>query len=81
MNQISEMELIDIVAAALEAEPNTVTLESSRETVEGWDSLGHLNILIALDKRTNGRAADIADLASAMSVGDILNLLHTQNLI
>ena len=32
------------------AAPGSITLDSSPDTVEGWDSLQHLNLILALEE-------------------------------
>lgn len=81
MERISEHELLEVIADALQVEPHSLSIECSRQTVEGWDSLGHLNVLVALDKRTNRQAGRIAELATAQSVGEIIGLLREQGLV
>ena len=50
------------------------------ETVPEWDSFGHLNVLMALDKVTQGRAKGISGLAKATSVEKIAALLRENGL-
>ena len=70
-----------IVAQALELPAGGVKPEDSVETIEQWDSLGHLNILVALDKKFSGKAAGISELSKATSVRKIAELLHERQLI
>jgi acyl carrier protein len=51
------------------------------ETVQEWDSLGHLTMLTALDKEFKGRLVGVQDLASAGSVKKILDILEREKLI
>ena len=45
--------LSEVVAQAFGVEPDGIDESSSPETVEGWDSMGHLNLIAALEKRFN----------------------------
>lgn len=55
--------------------------EDSIGTLEGWDSLGHLNILIVLEKRFGKRVAQISELGKATSVGQIVSSLRSQGIV
>jgi acyl carrier protein len=81
MSRISEKELLETIADALQLEPASVDIDTTRDTIEGWDSLGQLNVLIALDKKTGGQAGGIAHLAEARSVREIMTALRDRDLI
>jgi len=66
---------------ALELPENSVTNESSSLNTEGWDSIGHISILVALDELFDGKAADIQELGSASSVKSICQILEKTSLI
>lgn len=63
-----------LIAESLEVELAEVPAEGTVETVAGWDSLGHLRILLAVEQRL-GRSLTAAELATIESVGDIARLL------
>lgn len=44
-------EVRGLVAEIFNCAPGQVTAESSSETIEGWDSLHHLNLILALEER------------------------------
>lgn len=48
---------------------------SSPETVEGWDSMGHLNLVAALEKSFNV-SIDIGDAMEMVSVRKIKEILR-----
>ncbi len=79
--QLSEVELIDIIATVLVAKTGGVTMASRIGSVEGWDSMGHLGILVALDEKLDGKAADIEELAMADSVQSIADILKSHGLV
>ena len=56
-------------------------MDSSAETVEEWDSFGHISILSALDEATDGKSADIVELTQATSVREINDLLKENELL
>ena len=48
----------------------------SSNNFEEWDSMSHLNILIALDKKLSGKAQKIQELSEAYSVKKIIQILE-----
>lgn len=70
-----------IIASALELPADRVEEGDTIETVKEWDSLGHLNILTALDKHFSGKVGRIPELARATSVKRIIEILHENRLI
>ncbi len=72
-------DIINIIKDALKVDK--ITIESSVDNLEEWDSLGHLSILVALDKEFDGRLASISDLATADSVEKIISILENKNFI
>jgi len=56
----------------------TLTESTTADDVEGWDSLMHLNLIIALEKRFTIRfsTAEISDLkGDGQNVGSLLQLI------
>ena len=49
--------------------------------IDEWDSFGHLEILVALDKKFDGKVASINEMASATTVEKIIKLLKIKKLI
>jgi acyl carrier protein len=76
---IKAEDVIDIIRAAMGTVE--IDIESSMDTVEAWDSLSHLNILVALDTSFDGNVAVIEEMASTTSVREILDLLKHHSLI
>lgn len=70
-----------LIAGALDVPTERVSEADSMDTMAQWDSMGHLNILTALDKSFAGRVAAIPGLAKATSVRQILDLLRQHGLI
>ena len=71
--------ILKIIANALELEPENISLNTGMDDVEKWDSLGHLSILVALDKNIDGNISGITDLATADSVSKIVDILKQHN--
>jgi acyl carrier protein len=54
-----------------------ITPETAFASVEGWDSLNHLHIVVGLEKAFGIRFADSARLQSATTVGDLLDMISS----
>jgi len=80
MSQINN-EVLEIIAKSLEIKKEKVTMDSSTENLEEWDSLGHLSILVSLDRKFNGQLAGIKEMAAASSVKSIFKILEDNSLI
>ncbi len=74
-------ELIKKIEDTLELDEGSVSMESSSENIEDWDSLGHITILSMLDDATDGASADIVDLTQATSVAEIAKILTDNGLL
>jgi len=70
-----------IVAKALGLPDGRVKVEDTIDTHPEWDSLGHLNILTALERQFGGQVAAIQGLAKATSVRAIIELLQSHRVI
>ena len=72
---MTENEFLICVAEALEIELEHISLETTADDLEGWDSLGHLTILFALDKASGGKASKIDSLSGMTKLDDIFRAL------
>ena len=79
MYKFTEEEVLKIIEEALKLEKGVININSNPNNVSEWDSLGHLNILMALDKRLDGKASGLSELAKAMSVKKIISVLKNNN--
>jgi acyl carrier protein len=73
--KMTESKFLVCVAEALELELDQISLNTSAEDLEVWDSLGHLTILFALDKASGGKASKIDGLSSMTKLNDIFQAL------
>jgi acyl carrier protein len=56
-------------------DPNLIiTRESNASTVEDWDSLAHVNLVTAIEKKYKIRFA-LGELQELKNVGDIIDLI------
>ena len=78
---MNEEIILDAVQKALDAPTGSITIESSSENTESWDSLGQLSILVALDKIYDGKISEIEELADADSLKKIIDVLRKNRLI
>jgi acyl carrier protein len=52
-----------------------ITRESNASTVEDWDSLAHVNLVTAIEKKYKIRFA-LGELQELKNVGDIIDLIQ-----
>jgi acyl carrier protein len=64
----------DVVARVFGVDPGSLDDRSSPESVDGWDSMGHLNLVAALEKRFSV-SIDIGDAMEMVSVKRIREIL------
>ena len=77
---ISENDLLKLIQISLKSKAK-ITLKSNSDNSQGWDSLGQLSILTALDKKLKGKTSKLGTLAVADSVGKILKILKSNKLL
>lgn len=65
-----------LVAESLDRDLEEVSGDGTMESVPGWDSLGHVRIILALEASL-GRALSGAEIASIGSLTDVAALLST----
>ena len=81
MTKLSEEEVFRILEESLSLESGEVNSSTTMEDLVSWDSLGHLNILVALDLSLDGKVSHLPGLASANSVEKILSVLKENSLL
>jgi len=81
MTTRSQEEVLDVIRKALVLKEGELSLDSAIGNLAEWDSLGHLNVLSALDKFFDGKVATIKDMAMVDSVRRILEVLKENSLI
>ena len=73
-------EILETVKTALELD-RIPSMEDSVESIEEWDSLGHLSMLVALDEKLNGKAAKLQELGSCQNITQLISILKKNKLI
>jgi len=81
MPTLAKADVLLIIAKALEINPSLIASTTEAADLEGWDSIGHLAILVALDHAFDGKIGDLTDIATADSVAKICGLLELHGLI
>jgi len=64
----------EVVSGVFGVDQASVNESSSPESIEGWDSMGHVNLVIALEQNFNV-SIDIDDVMDMGSVGKIRKIL------
>lgn len=70
MAEVSEVELLEVFAAALRIDAAALSLDSSRDTLPAWDSLGHVMAMLAVEQRW-GVQLPLAELERARSLRQV----------
>ena len=68
-------ELQQVFRSVFDRDDLVITPESSAYSVEGWDSLAHINLVMALEKKYKVKFG-LGELRDLENVGDLLNLLQ-----
>jgi len=76
-----ESEILEIIQKALDVNDLQITMESSSNSIPEWDSLGQINIIVALDKVLEGKVSELQEMATAGSVRKIVEILKGNGLI
>ena len=55
-----------------------ITAESSPETIETWDSVQHLNLVLALEQEL-GVSIEPEEIEKMKSIGDVITLMQQKS--
>ena len=77
MNQQSEELLLQVAADTLNTPRHSLTWESSRNVVQGWDSLGHIMLMLAIEREFNHKFS-LEQIETIRSLDDIKNHLFSR---
>ncbi|HSE43699.1 MAG TPA: acyl carrier protein [Gemmatimonadales bacterium] len=67
--------VVRVTSQVLNLPVGAITEESSPRTVEGWDSLGHMNLMLALEEEFGVQFSD-ERILQLLSVGAIVQALR-----
>ncbi len=77
---MNKEQILTLIQEALD-QKEPVLITDSSQNLEPWDSLAQLQILMKIDQATDGKAANIAELAIALSAQSIVDTLSAHGLI
>jgi acyl carrier protein len=69
----------EIIATMFNVPADTVTLTSSPSTIEDWDSMGYLMLVLELEQEFGVQLAP-EDVETLTDVQSILNLIQSKNI-
>jgi len=67
----------EIFRAVFDQPDLVITRESNASTVDDWDSLTHINLVMAIEKHFKIKFA-LGELQELKDVGDLLDLMQTK---
>ena len=67
-------ELLDLISRELDLDPGEIGPDSTMDEVDGWDSLGHLRLCMAVEARYGMRIPmeDVPELGSVPAIIDLV---------
>ncbi len=77
---MTKTEALAWIADIFEEPPELVTAQTARAELAGWDSLGVLSLMAALDEKFDIHLTE-TDIEDMASVGDLLELLRKNNVL
>ena len=77
MNHTVESQVKQIFADILSIPEEEITTESSPETINGWDSLQHLNLVLAIEQRF-GLRFNPEEIEKIISYKVLLEIIHSK---
>jgi len=76
----SKSQLLENIAQAIHLDPSAITLKSTSDDFDEWDSMGVLEILTMLDSKYGVRVG-AGEASSCNSVAGIVKLLESKGLL
>ncbi|HUP08425.1 MAG TPA: acyl carrier protein [Caldimonas sp.] len=72
---MTSQEALTWIGEVFEEAPGRITASTAREDIPGWDSLGTLSLIAALDERFDIQLSE-EEIEGLASVGDIFTILR-----
>lgn len=71
---MADPQLLRVIAEALQLAPDQIGPDASSDIVEAWDSLGHLEVVLAVEHAFNVKfnTSEIAELVSVARLEEAL---------
>ena len=73
-------QLFNLISKSLKVPKKTINMTLKLGDIKEWDSLGHFEILIKIDKETKNKAGKIKNLSSCDSIKKIYDTLKKNKL-
>jgi acyl carrier protein len=73
-------QFLDVVCEALGREPGSLSLDDTPQSVEQWDSIGHLSIISTVDEAL-GVAVDDEEMRTFTSIRELTDRLKVRDAI
>jgi acyl carrier protein len=70
-------EVQEIIRSVFDEPDLVITRESNASTVDGWDSLAHISLVVAIERKFKIKFA-LGELEDLKNVGDLLDLMETK---
>lgn len=72
-----EERVIDIIASAFNVDKNGIKITDTKEDIESWDSIGHLQLIMGLEANF-GIKINTEDIVNIDSVGKCIEIVTNQ---
>ena len=72
-------EFLNVLCESLNREPGSLKLDDTTDTVEEWDSVGHLSIISAVDQL--GVPVDNEDMQNFASIRELVDKLKQKGVL
>jgi acyl carrier protein len=70
-----EQQVKQVMADVLDLEPNSIDVSTTKDGTASWDSLNHINLIVALEQEFQ-TSFDVSEIESMLSYSDILETLE-----
>jgi acyl carrier protein len=77
-SETTQERVVEIVATIFNVPQDAIDLNSSPSTIENWDSMGHLMLVLELEQQFGVQLAP-EEVEGLTSVGSIVNLLQEKH--
>jgi acyl carrier protein len=81
MKQLTELKIIELFSKILKIKKDKIDINLSSNNTEEWDSINHLNLMVEIDTKLNGKAKNIPELSTAHSLKKICAILKKHKLM
>ncbi len=71
-------EFLNSLCGVLGREPDSLSLGDTPRTVDQWDSIGHLSIMVTIDREL-GVSVEDEDMRTFTSIGQLVDRLRARN--